>query len=159
VGLPNSCTIVELGLDEIPLTSGGDSPMFHSPTIEVSPFHVIFNLNKILITTCFEKCGYGKATFHTIVLRPRLKELLEFFLHNSTSIFGPKLNVTISIIIWIKSSTKHKSLYMFLQCLIEHFTCKICISYWINLTSQFSIRTLTLFFLHFLTLTLATRCS
>ncbi len=77
VGLPNSCTIVVLGLDEIPLTSGGDSPMFHSPTIEVSPFHVIFNLNGVLITTCFEKGGYGKATFHTIVLRPRLEELLE----------------------------------------------------------------------------------
>jgi hypothetical protein len=40
------------------------------------------------------------------------------------------------------------------KCLIKSFTCKICISYRINLISQFSIRTLTFSFIHFLTFTL-----
>jgi len=54
--------------------------------------------------------------------------------------------VTIFIIIWIKSSTKQKSLYMFLKCLIRSFACEIRISYWINMISQFSTRTWTFFF-------------
>jgi hypothetical protein len=45
------------------------------------------------------------------------------------------------------------------KCLINFFACEIRISYWINLTSQFSTRTLMFSFLHFLTLALATRCS
>jgi hypothetical protein len=74
---PNSHVIVELGLDEIPLTLGIDSLMPHSPSLKVSPFHVIFNPNRIMITTRFNKGGYGKVAFYTIILWPRLKEFLE----------------------------------------------------------------------------------
>jgi len=65
---------------EIPLTSGGDSLVPCSPASKMSPFHVIFNLNGILITTDFDKGGYGKATSRTAILRPRLKEFLEICL-------------------------------------------------------------------------------
>ncbi len=62
----NSCTIVELCLDEIPSTSGGDSQMPLLPSPKVSSFHEIFNLNGILIATRFDKGGYGKVAFHTV---------------------------------------------------------------------------------------------
>ncbi len=55
VELANSCTIVEVNLDEIPLTSNVNSPMLHSATRKVCPFHVIFDLNGSMITTCFDK--------------------------------------------------------------------------------------------------------
>ncbi len=42
VELPNSHMVVEIDLDEIPLTLGVDFAVLHSPTAEVSPFHVIF---------------------------------------------------------------------------------------------------------------------
>ncbi len=48
---------------------------------------------------------------------------------------------------------------MFPECLIRSFACKIHISCQINLTSQFSTRTSTIFFLLILTLMLTTRCS
>jgi hypothetical protein len=70
VDSPNSCVAFEIGLDEIPSTSGFDSIMFHLPTTKVSPFHVIFNLNKILITTCFNK------GFRIVILHLGLKEFL-----------------------------------------------------------------------------------
>ncbi len=74
---PNSRTVIELGLDEIPLTSGGDSLVPLLPSPKVSSFHVIFDLNKVLIATRFDKGGYGKVASHTVILQPRLKELLE----------------------------------------------------------------------------------
>jgi hypothetical protein len=48
-----------------------DFAMLHSHALEVSPFHVMFYLNIVLIMTCFNKCS------HTIILHPRLKEFLE----------------------------------------------------------------------------------
>jgi hypothetical protein len=69
--LPNSRTAIEVGLDEIPSTLGVGSPMPCLHVVEVSPFHVIFDLNGILITTCFNK------GFCTIIFHPRLKEFLE----------------------------------------------------------------------------------
>jgi hypothetical protein len=70
----NSCAIIEVDLDEIPLTLGGDSLMPCLPTTRVNPFHVIFKLNKILIATHFNKDKYGKITFHIVILHHGLKE-------------------------------------------------------------------------------------
>jgi hypothetical protein len=50
-------------LDEIPLISNGNSFVLHLLVADVNPFHVSFNLNGVMIATCFEKGGYGKATF------------------------------------------------------------------------------------------------
>jgi hypothetical protein len=69
--LPNSRTVVEVGLDEIPLTSSVNSEELHSSMMKVNAFHVIFDLNRVLITTCFNK---GSCI---IILHPRLKEFLE----------------------------------------------------------------------------------
>ncbi len=78
---PNSRAIVEIALDEIPSTSSIDSLqvfpssvdplMLHSHVEEENPFHVIFNLNEVLITTCFDKGS------HTIILHLGLKEFLK----------------------------------------------------------------------------------
>jgi hypothetical protein len=73
----NSHAAIELGLDEIPSTSSGNSLVFHLSIMEVSPFHVIFYLNGIIIATCFEKGGYGKAASHILGLMLGLKEFLE----------------------------------------------------------------------------------
>jgi hypothetical protein len=51
----NSRVIVVVNLDEIPLTSSVDSEVPHSPIAKVKPFHVIFNLDEVLITTCFDR--------------------------------------------------------------------------------------------------------
>jgi hypothetical protein len=66
--------VVEVTLDEILLTSGVNSLVFCSHTMEVSPFHVIFNLSRVLIATCFDKGS------RTILLHPILKEFLNKFL-------------------------------------------------------------------------------
>jgi len=58
---PNSCVFVELKMDEMPLTSGVDSLVFRSLVMEVNPFHVIFNLNGVLVATHFNKGGYGNV--------------------------------------------------------------------------------------------------
>ncbi len=47
----NSCTVVEAGLDEIPSTSNVDYEMPHSPIAKVNPFHVIFDLDRVLVAT------------------------------------------------------------------------------------------------------------
>jgi hypothetical protein len=51
VELPNSRTFGEHELHEMPSTLGVHSPMPHSPSPKVNPLHVIFNLNKILVTS------------------------------------------------------------------------------------------------------------
>ncbi len=68
---PNSRTIVAINLDEIPSISIVNSLVPYSPIAEVSPFHVIFYLNEIMITTHFNK------GFHTIIFCPKLKEFVE----------------------------------------------------------------------------------
>jgi hypothetical protein len=88
-GVANSCTIIELGLGEIPSTLSGNSSMLHSSIMEVSPFHVIFYLNKIIISTCFEKGRYGKGASHILGLKYGLKEFLKKCLAHCTFIFGP----------------------------------------------------------------------
>jgi len=142
---PNSCAIVKVDLDDIPSTTSFDSKMLCSCAMEVSPCHVIFDLNKVVITTCFDRGS------HIIIFWRNA-------LFNSRCIFGLQPTITISIIIWIKFSTKHEFLYMLLECLIKSFACEICVSYQINLTSQFSTRTLMFSFLLILTLTLVTCC-
>jgi hypothetical protein len=68
---PNSRAVIVINLDEILMTSGVDSDVPYLLTTEVSPFHMIFNLNGVLIATNFDR---GSCT---IILRPRLKEFLE----------------------------------------------------------------------------------
>jgi hypothetical protein len=62
VELPNSLRAIEINLDDIPSTLGFDSKMLHSLITEVSPFHVTFNSNGVLITTWFIK------GLHTVIL-------------------------------------------------------------------------------------------
>jgi len=76
VKLSNSHAVVEINLDEIPLISGGNSLVFHLLVAKVS-LHMIFNLNKVIIATHFNKGGYGKATSHITILFLGLKEFLE----------------------------------------------------------------------------------
>jgi hypothetical protein len=71
VELPNSFEIVVINLDEIRSTSSVDSTVLCSFVAEVNPFDVIFDLNGILITTCFDK------GFQIVILRLGLKEFLE----------------------------------------------------------------------------------
>jgi hypothetical protein len=68
---PNSCMAIEVGLDEIPSTLSFDFVMVRSPIAKVSPFHVIFNLNGVLIPTRFNKCS------RIIIFHLGLKEFLE----------------------------------------------------------------------------------
>jgi hypothetical protein len=70
----NSCVVVEVSLNEILLISSVNSLVLRLHTMEVSPFHVIFNLNEVLIATRFDK-GYRTIFFH-----PILKEFLKKFL-------------------------------------------------------------------------------
>jgi hypothetical protein len=65
--LPNSHALVELGLDEMPSTLKVDSQVFHSPLAMMSPFHVIFYLNGILIAPHFDRGGYHKAPSRTVI--------------------------------------------------------------------------------------------
>jgi len=75
--LPNSGTFGELKLHEMPLTLGMDSPMPHSPSSEVSPLHVIFYLNGVFVTTCFNRGEVEEVPSCTIIVRLGLKEFLE----------------------------------------------------------------------------------
>jgi hypothetical protein len=85
----NSHVVGELRLDEMPLISGVDSLVPRSPPLEVSLFHVIFNLNKILVATHFNKGKYGKLASCIVILKPRLKKSLKRCVSNSMCIFGP----------------------------------------------------------------------
>jgi len=73
---PNSCTFIILRFDEMPLTLGVDSLVFHSPSTEMNPFHVIFYLNKILVVEHFDRGGYHKAPSCIVILLLGLKEFL-----------------------------------------------------------------------------------
>jgi hypothetical protein len=68
---PNSCAIVAICLDEILSTSSVDSEMPHSPMVKMNSFHVIFDLNGVLIATRFDK---GSCL---VILHPGFKEFLE----------------------------------------------------------------------------------
>jgi hypothetical protein len=68
---PNSHVAVEVGLDEMLSMSSGNSPLPCLHAMEVSPFYVIFDLNRILITTQFDK------GFCTVIIHLGLKEFLE----------------------------------------------------------------------------------
>jgi hypothetical protein len=59
------------------LTSGMDSLVPHLPSLEVSVFHIIFNLNGILIATHFNTARYWRAPPCIVIFEPRLKEFLE----------------------------------------------------------------------------------
>jgi hypothetical protein len=100
VELPNSFEIVIVDLDEIPSTLSVDCAVPRLLVVKMNPIHVIFDINGILITTCFDKGS------RTMILRFGLKEFLENVLLNSKSIFGLQSNITIFIIIWITSNIK-----------------------------------------------------
>jgi hypothetical protein len=61
----------------MPSTLGVDSPIFHSPSPKVSPLHVIFNLNKKLVATHFDKGIYQRVPSPIVVLKLGLKKFLE----------------------------------------------------------------------------------
>ncbi len=73
----NSWAFSELEVHEMPSTSRVDSQMIHMPLLEVSLLHVIFDLNEVLLVTCFNKARYQRAPPCSIVFKPRLKELLK----------------------------------------------------------------------------------
>ncbi len=93
--LPNSHTFIEVSLDEIPSTLGVDSLVLCLHTLEMNPFHVIFDLNGILIITHFDKGS------HIIILLLRLKEFLE------------KCLVEFQVCIW--SIAQHHNIYNYLD--------------------------------------------
>ncbi len=72
--LPHSHAVAEDSLDEIPSTSGFDSTVPRLLVVEVNPFHVIFNLNRVLIATRFDRGS------RIIILHRGLKEFLEKYL-------------------------------------------------------------------------------
>ncbi len=85
VELLNACLVVEVDLNEIPSTLGFDSTVLRSLAMEVSPFHVIFDLNKVLIAT------HSNISSHTIIFHPRLKEFFEKCLAQFQSILSQYL--------------------------------------------------------------------
>jgi hypothetical protein len=92
---PNSCTVIEVGFDEIPSILGVDFEVHFLFTKQMSPFHVIFDLNGILIATRFDR---GSTT---VILYPGLKEFLE------------KCLVQFQVYIW--STTQHHNIYNYLD--------------------------------------------
>jgi hypothetical protein len=78
----NSCLVVEVDLNEIPSTLGFDFVVLRSLVMEVNPFHVIFNLNEVLIATHFNRGS------HAIILHIGLKEFLEKCFVQFQCIFG-----------------------------------------------------------------------
>jgi len=67
---PNSCAGFEINLDEIPSTSSFDIILPHLPTTKVNPFHVIFDMNEVLITTHFDKGS------HTIIFSSWIERII-----------------------------------------------------------------------------------
>jgi len=148
----NSRAIVVVSLDEIPSTLSVDFELSHSHVAKANPFHVTFDLDEILIVTRFDR------GFCTVILQLGLEEFVEKCFAQLQIIFGLQPSVIIYIITWITFNKKHKSLYMLLECLTRSFACEIHISCRINLTSQFSTKTLTFYFLLILILMLGTHC-
>lgn len=74
---PNSRSLSEQKFHEVPSTSRINFPMSHSPSSKLSPLHVIYNLNGVLVATCFNRGKYQRAPSWTIVFKPWLKEFLE----------------------------------------------------------------------------------
>jgi len=126
-----------------------------SPSLKMGPSHVVFDLNIVLITTCFDRGRYWKVPSYIFVFKLKLKKFLErcvaqFHLYNWFAVQHW------SIIIWMKFDMKHKSSSIFQECLIKSFAYKMHISCRINLTRQFFIRTLTFSFLCIFTFTSVT---
>ncbi len=67
---PNSHATIKRFLDEISSTSGFDSKMPHLFLAEVNSFHMIFNLNRVLIATRFDR------GFRAVIFCLGLKEFL-----------------------------------------------------------------------------------
>jgi hypothetical protein len=91
----NSHAVVEISLDEIPSTSSVDSLVLRLHATEVSPFHVVFYLNEVLVTTHFNK-GSCIVIFHF-----GLKEFLE------------KCFVQFQVYIWFVA--QHHNIYNYLD--------------------------------------------
>jgi hypothetical protein len=72
----NSHAFKELELHEMPSTSRVDS-MPCLPSLHVSLFHLIFNMNGVFVLACFIRVGYGKVLTCIIIFKLRLKRLLE----------------------------------------------------------------------------------
>ncbi len=142
----------EAGLDELPPTLGFNSPnassgkcgvtkfthgccsrlgwdsfnfnslVPYSPRTDMSPFHVIFYLNQVLIATHFNK------GFHIVILCTELNEFLE------------KCLAQFQVYIWFAAQCHNTYnyldqiwhilffLYMLPKCLIRSFACEIPIS-------------------------------
>jgi len=96
----NSRAIVVVSLDEIPSTLSVDSKLSHSHVAKANPFHVTFNLDEILIATCFDR------GFYTVILQLGLEEFVEKCLAHFQVIFGLQPNVIIYIITWITLNKK-----------------------------------------------------
>ncbi len=92
---PVSRVVVAIDLDETPLILGVDIEMLHLPMVEVSLFHVIFDLNKVLIATCFDRGS------HTVILRLGLKEFVD------------KCFIQFQVYIW--STTQCHNIYNYLN--------------------------------------------
>jgi hypothetical protein len=69
----NSHAFKELKSHEMPSTLGVD---FMPCSPKVSLFHVILNMNRVFIVTCFNRTRYGKVPNCIIIFRPGLKQLL-----------------------------------------------------------------------------------
>jgi len=67
----NLRTVVVINLDVIPSTLNVDSGTPYSLATKVSSFHVIFDLNEVLIATCFNR------GFNTVIPCPGLKEFFK----------------------------------------------------------------------------------
>jgi hypothetical protein len=59
----NTRVIVVIGLDEILSTLSVDSEVPHSPVTKMNPFHVIFDLDGVLIATHFDR-GFCIVILH-----------------------------------------------------------------------------------------------
>ncbi len=106
--------------------------------------------NEVFVVTRFNKAKYQRVPPRSVVFKPRLKEFLEI--------------CVLQFHEYIWSTTEWHNIYNYLDqvwhetqifinpsnCLIKSFACKIRISCWINLPSQFSIRTLMFSFLFIL---------
>jgi hypothetical protein len=71
---PNSQSFSEQKMHEMPSISGIDSQVLHSPSLKVNALHVIFYLNGVSISTCYNRGKHHKTPSCILILRPRLNE-------------------------------------------------------------------------------------